>query len=65
MAAVLTAQFSTYDEDGRITRQHDDYLIEPIRLEVKLTQNDPVKALKEKKTLTDVFIMLDQFGIVL
>jgi len=42
MAAVLIAQFSTYDEDGRITRQRDDYLIEPIRLEVKLTQNDPV-----------------------
>ena len=37
---------SEYDESGRSTKQADDYLIKPIRLEVKLTQNDPEAALQ-------------------
>ena len=38
-------EFNQFDQDGRSLKQVEDYLIKPIRLEVKLTQNDPETAL--------------------
>ena len=35
----------------------------PIRLEVKLTQNDPETALRARESLISLFIGLDEFGV--
>jgi len=34
---AFLSTFSNYDESGRTIKQAEDYLINPIRLEVKLT----------------------------
>ena len=52
-----------YDKSGRIIKQADDYLVVPIRLEVKLTQNDPETALRARESLISLFIGLDEFGV--
>jgi hypothetical protein len=65
MGAVLEACYSDYDEQGRITKQQEHYLIQPIRLGVKLIQNDPVEALKDQQALMNVFLNLENLGIVI
>lgn len=62
---AFLATFSNYDESGRTIKQADDYLINPIRLEVKLTQNDPQSALETRKSLLSFFVALDEFGITI
>ena len=62
--AALQA-FCSYDESGRCAPQAADYLIAPIRLEVKLTQNDPQSALEARKTLMSLFVRLEEFGITI
>lgn len=62
---AFLSTFSNYDESGRTIKQADDYLIIPIRLEVKLTQNDPQTALDAHKTLLHLFVALDKFGITI
>ena len=57
--------FNQFDEDGRSLKQVEDYLIKPIRLEVKLTQNDPETALEAQTALTALFVSLEEFGITL
>ena len=43
--ANILAAYSNYLESGRIIKHQEDYLIAPIQLEIKLTQNDPEMAL--------------------
>lgn len=48
--------YKVYDEEGRVQKQADDYLINPLRLNVKLVQNDPETALNAKSTLMNLII---------
>ena len=62
--AFLTT-FNNYDESGRAIKQADDYLIIPLRLEVKLTQNDPQTALDSALPLMNLSVGLEEFGITI
>jgi len=56
--------YSSYDDaTGRIHKHVEDYLVAPIRLEIKLTQNDPEVALANRQNLMNLLVSLDQFCI--
>lgn len=57
--------FSNYDDNGCCIKQADDYLVIPIRLEVKLTQTEPESALNGQKALMSFYIALEEFGITI
>lgn len=61
--AHILETYSNYLETGRIIKHQEDYLIAPIQLEIKLTQNDPEMALQARKSLLQLFVQLDQFCI--
>ena len=61
----LLQQFNQYDSSGRTLGYVDDYLIKPIRLSVKLTENDPQQALEAQMTLMSLFVRLEEFGITI
>ena len=65
MEGVLKGFFRDFDATGRYAKYEDYYLLEPIRLLVKLRQNDPQVALKQGESLIEVDIDLKSFGICL
>ena len=55
---TLMEVYDVFDEKGRVAHYADQYLISPLQLEVKMTQNEPETALKQKKTLMDIEVEL-------
>jgi hypothetical protein len=49
--AHILETYSNYESSGRIYKHQEDYLVAPIQLEIKLTQNDPDTALAARKSL--------------
>lgn len=58
-------ELNNFDANGRTVGYSDDYLIIPIRLSVKLTENDPQQALQAQQTLMSLFVRLEEFGITI
>ena len=57
--------FTEFDAAGRYAKYEDYYLLEPIRLLVKVRQNDPRVALKNEENIVEVDVDLKSFGVCL
>ena len=65
MEGVLKGFFADFDAGGRYAKYEDYYLLEPIRLLVKLRQNEPQIALKNEESIVEVDVDLKSFGVCL
>ena len=65
MEGVLKGFFTEFDATGRYAKYEDYYLLEPIRLLVKLRQNDPQVALTNEEPIVEVDVDLKSFGVCL